>query len=77
MAVYYYISLNTKFDVTVLTEIGSKNMSVFEILISGYNFHYVLPAKKTNVEELKFTLIIHWRMLLYRIILTSSIHVTV
>ena len=29
----------------MLTEIGSKNISVVEKLIPNYNFHYILPAK--------------------------------
>ena len=42
---YFLKDLDTKFDVTVLTEIGSKNISVVEKLLPDYNFHYVLPAK--------------------------------
>ena len=57
--------LHTKFDVIVLTEIGSLNISVVAKLILDYNFPYVLPAKKkTDVVELVFTLVIHWPMLL-------------
>ena len=42
---YFLKDLNTKFDVIVLTEIGSKNISVVEKLLPDYNFHYVLPEK--------------------------------
>ena len=42
---YFLKSLKTKFDAIVLTEIGSKNISVVEKLIPNYNFHYILPAK--------------------------------
>ena len=42
---YFLKDLNTKFDVIVLTEIGSKNISVVEKLLPDYNFHYILPAK--------------------------------
>ena len=55
---YFLKDLNTKFDIIILTEIRSKNISVVEKLLPDYNFHYVLPAK-TNVEELVFTLVIH------------------
>ena len=61
---YLLKDLNTKFDVIILTEIGSKNISVVEKWIPDYNFHYVLQAKETTVEELVFTLVIHWPMLL-------------
>ena len=37
--------LNTKFHIIVLTEIGSKNISVVENLLPNYNFQYVLPEK--------------------------------
>ena len=60
---YFLKDLNTKFEVIVLTEIGSKNISVVEKMLPDYNFHYVLP-EKINVEELVFTLVIHWPMLL-------------
>ena len=36
---YFLKDLNTKFDVIVLTEIGSKNISVVEKLLPDYNFH--------------------------------------
>ena len=42
---YFLKDLNTKFDVIVLPEIGSKNISVVEKLIPDHDFHYVLPAK--------------------------------
>ena len=42
---YFLKSLKTKFDAIVLTEIGSKNISVVEKLIPNYNFHYIFPAK--------------------------------
>ena len=37
--------LNTKFHIIVLTEIGSKNISVAENLLPNYNFQYVLQEK--------------------------------
>ena len=37
--------LNTKFHIIVLTDIGSKNISVVENLLPNYNFQYVLPEK--------------------------------
>ena len=42
---YFLKDFNTKLDVIVLTEIGSKNISVVEKLLPDYNFHYVLPTK--------------------------------
>ena len=42
---YFLKDLNTQFNVIVLTEIESKNISVVEILLPDYNFHYVLPEK--------------------------------
>ena len=42
---HFLKSLKTKFEVIVLTEIGTKNISVVENLIPDYNFNYVLPTK--------------------------------
>ena len=47
------------YNFIVLTEIGSKTISDVEKLIPDYNFHYAFPTKKTNVEELGFTHVIH------------------
>ena len=40
---YLLSSLETHFQVIVLTEIGARNISVVENLIDDYSFHYVLP----------------------------------
>ena len=42
---HFLKSLETKFEVIVLTEIGAKNISVVENLIPDYKFNYVLTTK--------------------------------
>ena len=38
-------SMETKFDVIILTEIGARNLSVVLNLFPNYTFHYVRPHK--------------------------------
>ena len=38
-------TLEMSFDVIVLTEIGSRNISTVECLLNGYTFHYTIPVK--------------------------------
>ena len=39
-------SLETKFDVIVLTEIGARNIGTLEHLLPNYDFYYTLPREK-------------------------------
>ena len=36
--------LETKFDIIVLKEIGTRNIAVVKHLYENYEFHYVLPS---------------------------------
>ena len=71
-------SLKIKFDVILLTEIGSRIISLVEKLIPNYNFYYILlsPAAINDVVWV-FTNLIHKRMSLLRMKSNWLSHVTV